>query len=364
MTELLRVFVNGARRHACPPGATVLDAVRRGRRRRGRRGCAPARAPSPTAAASPSRRTTPRLRRLRLIRLVSARQRPTSERRRRMTRRHQLTCCAGSRRRSCTAISTARFVRRRCSNWRASSDKSRCRATTPTRCASTCGWTTRENLEDYLERFAMTLSVMQTAEALERIAYELAEDAAREGVRYLETRYRADAEHARGALAGRRRSRRRCADSRAPSASTASSARVIVCAIRNMAADGVARARRAGGGLQERRRGGLRSRRRRDRQSRRPHAHAFEYCAEHGLPCTCHAGEGDGADSIARRRCTPAMRHRIGHAHAPHRGSRARSSEVHDRRIAIEICLTSNVQTRATASLRHASAARATSTRA
>src|SRR6476660_9746789 len=45
------------------------------------------------------------------------------------------------------------------------------------------------NLEDYLARFDVTLSVMQTADALERIAYELAIDAARDGVRYIEVRY-------------------------------------------------------------------------------------------------------------------------------------------------------------------------------
>src|SRR5919204_3769468 len=45
------------------------------------------------------------------------------------------------------------------------------------------------NLEDYLARFSITLSVMQRAEALERIAYELMEDAARDGVRYIEIRY-------------------------------------------------------------------------------------------------------------------------------------------------------------------------------
>src|SRR5689334_5117517 len=44
-------------------------------------------------------------------------------------------------------------------------------------------------LEEYLERFDITLAVMQTAEALQRIAYELAADAAREGVRYLEVRF-------------------------------------------------------------------------------------------------------------------------------------------------------------------------------
>src|SRR3954464_4612509 len=45
------------------------------------------------------------------------------------------------------------------------------------------------NLEDYLSRFTTTLSVMQTAPAMERIAFELAEDAFHEGVLYLETRF-------------------------------------------------------------------------------------------------------------------------------------------------------------------------------
>jgi len=45
------------------------------------------------------------------------------------------------------------------------------------------------NLEEYLERFEITLSVMQTESALERIAYELAEDASNDGVRYIEMRY-------------------------------------------------------------------------------------------------------------------------------------------------------------------------------
>src|SRR5262249_3185548 len=45
------------------------------------------------------------------------------------------------------------------------------------------------HLEDYLARFEVTLSVMQTAGALERIAYELSMDAAKDGVRYIEVRY-------------------------------------------------------------------------------------------------------------------------------------------------------------------------------
>src|SRR5579884_1366848 len=45
------------------------------------------------------------------------------------------------------------------------------------------------SLDDYLSKFDVTLSVMQTADALERIAYELSIDAARDGVRYIEVRY-------------------------------------------------------------------------------------------------------------------------------------------------------------------------------
>ena len=45
------------------------------------------------------------------------------------------------------------------------------------------------SLEDYLQRFEVTLSVMQRADAIERIAYELAEDAHRDGVFYLEVRF-------------------------------------------------------------------------------------------------------------------------------------------------------------------------------
>jgi len=45
------------------------------------------------------------------------------------------------------------------------------------------------NLVSYLEAFDHTCSVMQTRQALERTAYELAEDAARENVTYMEVRY-------------------------------------------------------------------------------------------------------------------------------------------------------------------------------
>ncbi len=48
---------------------------------------------------------------------------------------------------------------------------------------------TYANLPEYLRGFAYTCAVMQTAESLERIAFELAEDNLAEGVRYIEVRY-------------------------------------------------------------------------------------------------------------------------------------------------------------------------------
>lgn len=200
-------------------------------------------------------------------------------------------------------------------------------------------------LEDYLARFDITLSVMQTADALDRIAYELAEDAAREGVRYLEVRY-APVLNTRGGLSlgetveaplrGLARAQREYGIV----------SKVIVTALRHLPPDvslelarlavayhpdGVVGFDLAGGEA-----GNPASR----------HAVAFQYAHEHNLPCTCHAGEGDGAGSVfeAVHACGA---QRIGH------GTRliedpALTDYVNDRRITLEICLTSNVQTRAT----------------
>jgi len=78
------------------------------------------------------------------------------------------------------------------------------------------------------------------------------------------------------------------------------------------------------------------------------HARAFEFARSHDLACTCHAGEGDGAASI-REAVHACCANRIGH------GTRlfedpSLMDYVNDRRIPIEICLTSNVQTRAASS--------------
>ena len=74
------------------------------------------------------------------------------------------------------------------------------------------------------------------------------------------------------------------------------------------------------------------------------HAAAFEYARSHDLACTCHAGEGD--DAVVGARGDPRVRRTSDRARdAPHRGHVAHRL-LNDRRIALEICLTSNVQTR------------------
>ncbi|HJR17050.1 MAG TPA: hypothetical protein VJ808_09375, partial [Gemmatimonadales bacterium] len=45
------------------------------------------------------------------------------------------------------------------------------------------------SLEDYLHRFDFTIPLLQTPEALERVAYEMVEDASHDNIRYLEVRY-------------------------------------------------------------------------------------------------------------------------------------------------------------------------------
>lgn len=204
-----------------------------------------------------------------------------------------------------------------------------------------------ENLEDYLERFSVTLSVMQTSESLERITYELAEDAAREGVCYLETRY-APVLNVRGGLSLEEAVEAPLRGLARAQREYGIVGRVIICAIRNMAPEvslelaklavafkekGVAGFDLAGGEI-----GNPASR----------HKEAFDYARENDLPCTCHAGEGDGPESVrdAVHRCCAC---RIGH------GTRliedaSLTQYVADRQITVECCLTSNVQTRAAAS--------------
>jgi adenosine deaminase len=200
------------------------------------------------------------------------------------------------------------------------------------------------NLVEYLARFETTLSVMQTADALERIAYELAEDLAAENVRYAEIRYSPILNSQGGLpltetvdapLRGLARAERDFGIHTA----------IIICGIRNMEPEtsrdladltvaykdrGVVAFDLAGAEYN---------------YPAKKHKDAFFTVINKNMAATIHAGEAYGPESIhqALHYCKA---HRIGH------GTRLFEDEdlmryVDDFRIPIEICLTSNVQTRA-----------------
>jgi len=199
------------------------------------------------------------------------------------------------------------------------------------------------NLEEYLARFTVTLSVMQRAGALERIAYELAEDAHRDGVLYLETRFSPVLNVNEGLQL------HEVVESVLRGLSKAEKeygviGRVIVTALRTLSPDVSIELARLAVSYRDRGVVGFDLAGAELGNPASRHARAFEYAHAHDMACTCHAGEGDGAGSI-REAVHTCCANRIGH------GTRLFEDEslleyVNDRRIPIEMCLTSNVQTR------------------
>lgn len=203
------------------------------------------------------------------------------------------------------------------------------------------------SLEDYLARFEITLAVMQRADALERIAFELAEDAHREGVLYLEARFApvlniraglAPQDAVAAAVAGLARAER----------TYGIVGRVIVTALRNLDPRVSMEMAELAAALQGRGVVGFDLAGPEAGFPPSSHARAFAYARSRDVPCTCHAGEGDGAGAIAEavRVCCA---HRIGHGTRLYEDP-ALMDEISERRIPLEICLTSNVQTRVAAS--------------
>lgn len=221
-------------------------------------------------------------------------------------------------------------------------------ARTPTELAAYMLVQDASRLEDYLARFSHTLAVMQDAEALERITCELIEDHAAENVRYVEVRF-CPLLNANGALtpddavaatvAGLRRG-----EARVASAGGRIRAQVIVCGLRShdpsetleMAKLATAWSGRGVCGFDLA-----------GAESGHPvhdHVAAFDHARTRELPVTIHAGEGFGPASI-REAIELGHALRIGHGtrleEDPDLFDRVRSESI-----PLEMCITSNVQTR------------------
>ncbi len=203
------------------------------------------------------------------------------------------------------------------------------------------------HLEDYLTRFDVTLGVLQRADAIERVTWELLEDAHAEGVRYIEIRF-CPTLNTRGGLDYDAiiDAPRRAMDRAASTLGIRSG--LIVCSLRHYAPSvslelarlAVAHAGRGVVGFDLA--GGEAA------NLAKPHLAAFEHARDNGMFCTCHAGEGAGADSV-REAIHVCGAQRIGHG--THLVDDPRlMDEVGERGITIEACLTSNVQTRAASS--------------
>ena len=215
----------------------------------------------------------------------------------------------------------------------------------------------RGSLTKYLEGFAHTIAVMQTQEALERVAYEQAEDLSKDGVVYFETRFAPVFHTSLGlthqqvvsaVLRGLARGRQ---DFGVHSG-------LIICAMRNMSVS----LEMAELAVDFRERGvvGFDLAGEEGGYPPKKHVDAFHYIQRENFNITVHAGEGFGKESIwqAIQYCGA---HRIGHGTrliddiAVSDGKAVKLGDlaqyVLDKRIPLEICLLSNVHTGATPSL-------------
>jgi adenosine deaminase len=204
------------------------------------------------------------------------------------------------------------------------------------------------SLVEYLRGFDVTLSVLQTEDSLRRVAFELAEDAHRENVRYMEVRYSPMLHTRRGlkltrvveaVLDGLRRARE----------TYGIKANVIICGIRNISTESSYQMAELAVAYKNR---GVVGFDLAGAEADNPAAHhkqAFQLVRDNNINTTIHAGEAYGPESIAQA-IHVCGAHRIGH------GCRLRENGdllhyVNDHRIPLECCPSSNVQTGAVKSL-------------
>ena len=214
------------------------------------------------------------------------------------------------------------------------------------------------NLVEFLQGFEHTIAVMQTKDALERIAYEMMEDMRKDGVCYIETRFAPVFHTQQGlhydeiidaVLSGLRRGEK----------DFGVGFGLILCGMRNMTdtleiAELAVNFRHQGvvGFDLAGEEGGY---------PPKKHLDAFQFIQRENFNITIHAGEAFGIESIwqAIQYCGA---HRIGHATKLKDditfdadgniiGLGDLSQYILDKRVPLEICLLSNVHTGAVSSL-------------
>lgn len=217
----------------------------------------------------------------------------------------------------------------------------------------------RGSLPEYLEGFRHTIAVMQTADALERVAYEFIEDMAEDSVVYAEVRFAPHFHTDQGlgldgvmtaVLKGLKRGKTEFGVGFG----------LIVCAMRNQDADLSERLAELAVGYRHQGCVGFDLAGEEAGHPANHHLPAFQFAKRQNFNITIHAGESFGPESIwqALQYCGA---HRIGHGVrlvediVIYEDKVVRVGElaqyVLDHRVPLEICLSSNVHTGAAASL-------------
>lgn len=202
-------------------------------------------------------------------------------------------------------------------------------------------------LEAYLSWFRYTIPLLQSRQVLSRVAYELAEDNARENVRYLEVRY-APILHIEENL-----TLEDTIESVLEGLSRAENdfgirTSLIICGLRDRFAS--ASMRQAEVAVQYRSHG-VTAFDLAGGEAGYPfkdHLQAFYYARNHLLNLTIHAGESWGPESIHQALFFGGA-HRIGHGTTLHEDPKL-LQYVADHQIPLEVCPTSNVQTKVVSS--------------
>jgi adenosine deaminase len=211
----------------------------------------------------------------------------------------------------------------------------------------------RKSLALYLESFGVTVSVMQHAEALERVACEALLDAAAEQLVYMEIRFAPVLHLQKGlnleavmeaVLRGLEKGRRQ----------SGCEYGLIVCAMRHQGPEASLEAAELAVAFRDRGVVGFDIAGDENGHPPKKHLEAFQYIRNRNFNITIHAGEAFGLESIwqAIQVCGA---HRIGHAtrlieDMSVQGTRIEkmgslSHFIRDKRIPMEVCLSSNVQT-------------------
>ncbi len=205
-----------------------------------------------------------------------------------------------------------------------------------------------ETLEAYLAWFRTTIPLLQTQDALQRVAYELVADSAAENVRYLEVRY-APIVHTEGGLSLNAVNNAVLDGLQRGEEDFDVTTSLIICGLRDRYES--ASMRQAELAAEYRHRGVVAFDLAGGEAGNPPkgHLHAFYHARNHLLNLTIHAGESWGPDSI-RQALFYCGAHRIGHGISL-REDPELMQYFADHRIPLEICPTSNVQTHVVPSL-------------